>query len=529
MEPLTTSRSSRVIGGPYAPVFQPHLFAHALGHGPTRPVLKDQDGLTFTARDVQDLTSIYCQALSAAGLRPQDRVGILSGNRLEVLHVTHAAMLGDLVIVPMHPMGALEDYLYVVEDAAVDALVFDPTVFEERAAELRRHCPQIRRFLSFGPSEVGDDLLAIAQAQTPGPLPRPELRGDSVYRLSYTGGTTGRPKAVIGTQDYALAFIQIMMAEWEWPAELRLLICTPLSHSGAPLFLPTLLRGGTAVVLPRFDPEAVMRTIQQERITCTLMVPTMIYALLDHPRIDEFDLSSLETIFYGAAPMSPQRLREGIARFGHVFFQFYGQAEAPLTVTVLRRDEHDADSLERLASCGRAVPWVHVALLDDAGNQVPDGEPGEICVRGPLVMAGYLNKREQTEEALANGWLHTGDVAVRDADGYLYIVDRKKDMIITGGFNVYPREVEDVLGRHPAVAQCAVIGLPDARWGESVAAIVVLRAGAEPCTEELIELVRASKGPVQAPKIVAYADALPVTALGKIDKQALRQRYGTGG
>jgi fatty-acyl-CoA synthase len=248
----------------------------------------------------------------------------------------------------------------------------------------------------------------------------------------------------------------------------------------------------------------------------------MIYALLNHPRLAEFDLSSLETVFYGASAMSPTRLREAIAKFGPVFFQFYGQVEAPMTITVLRRSEHDVDNPHRLASCGRPVPWVDVALLDDKFREVPPGEAGEICVRGPLVMAGYLNRPELTAEALAGGWLHTGDIAVRHPDGFLRIVDRKKDMIITGGFNVYPREIEDVLSCHPAVSNCAVIGIPDEHWGEAVKAVVVLRNGATTCVDELKAFVRDRKGPIQTPKSVDFVSAIPLTPVGKPDKKKLR-------
>jgi fatty-acyl-CoA synthase len=251
----------------------------------------------------------------------------------------------------------------------------------------------------------------------------------------------------------------------------------------------------------------------------------MIYVLLDHPKFDQYDLSSLQTIFYGASAISPTRLAEGIRRMGPIFFQFYGQAECPMTITVLRKEDHDPDNLERLASCGRPVPWLHVALLDDDGNVVPHGEPGEICVRGPLNMKGYLGKPEQTAEAFEHGWLHTGDVARADDEGFLYIVDRKKDMIITGGFNVYPREVEDVISTHPAVSAVAVIGVPDERWGESVKAVVVRRPGESVEAEELISLVKDAKGSVQAPKSVDFIDAIPLSALGKPDKKALRAQY----
>jgi fatty-acyl-CoA synthase len=256
-----------------------------------------------------------------------------------------------------------------------------------------------------------------------------------------------------------------------------------------------------------------------------MMVPTMIYALLDHPATKDADLSSLKTIYYGASAISPSRLKEAIERFGPIFFQFYGQAECPMTITVMRKEEHDPSNLERLASCGRIVPWVNVALMDDDMNEVPDGDPGEICVQSPLTMKGYWKKPEQTAEAFAGGWLHTGDVARKDADGFLYIVDRKKDMIVSGGFNVYPREVEDVISRHPAVAAVGVIGVPDERWGEAVKAVVVLREGETVDAEELKALVKEAKGAHYTPKSVDFADSLPLSPLGKPDKKALRAQY----
>ena len=207
------------------------------------------------------------------------------------------------------------------------------------------------------------------------------------------------------------------------------------------------------------------------------MVPTMVLALIDHPRFGEFDLSSLEVVFYGASAFPAARLKDAIGKLGPIFFQFYGQSEAPMSVTVMRRADHLSDDPQRLASCGRPTPWVRVALLDDEMQVVPEGEPGEICVQGPLLMGGYLGKPEETAQAFAGGWLHTGDVAIRSADGFLRIVDRKKDMIVTGGFNVFAREVEDVLVTHPAVREAAVIGVPDAKWGETVKAIIVLVPG----------------------------------------------------
>ena len=278
-----------------------------------------------------------------------------------------------------------------------------------------------------------------------------------------------------------------------------------------------------------FTPQKFLHLVETHRITATFLVPTMVYVLLDSPARQGADLSSLHLIIYGASPMSPARLTEGINTFDPVFMQLYAQSEAPNTVTVLHQHEHDpVHHPERLASCGTPCVGQQVRLLDEDGHPVPDGEVGEICMRGPLVMQGYWNKPEETAVALRQGWLWTGDMARHDADGYLYIVARSKDMIISGGFNVFPREVEDVLTQHPAVAAAAVVGVPDAKWGEAVRALVVLKPGQAVAAEELISLVRERKGAVYAPKAIDFVDALPVTGLGKLDKKAIRAGFWLG-
>ncbi len=506
-------------------VYSPHLLIHALGRDLDRTVLQFDDGRTLTAGGLRDRVSCYIQAFESRGVRPGTRVGLLSKNRPEVVYAMTALRVMAACTVPLHPMGALADLDYIAGDAGLEVLVFDPAHFQATAVELqRRHAP-LRHLLALGPADAGVDIAALAASFEPAMLRAPDVDGEHLSRITYTGGTTGQPKGVMLTERSQLATASILLQEWEWPQQIRHLVCAPMSHAGASVLTPVLMKGGAMVVLPGFDALAVLDAIQRHRITSTLLVPTMIYALLDHPRFDAFDLSSLEVVFYGAASISPPRLREAIRRIGPVFFQFYGQSEAPMSVTVLRRAEHDPENLERLASCGRPVPWVHTALLDDAGRPVVDGEPGEICVRGPLVSAGYLGKPQQTAEAFEGGWLHTGDVAVCGPDGFWRIVDRKKDMIISGGFNVYPREVEDVIATHPGVAAVGVIGVPDERWGECVKAVVVRRAGHEVSAETLIALVRERKGPIQAPKSVDFVDALPLSPLGKPDKKALRQRF----
>jgi fatty-acyl-CoA synthase len=316
----------------------------------------------------------------------------------------------------------------------------------------------------------------------------------------------------------------IQLAEWDWPEHLRLLCTTPLSHAAGTLVLPTLVRGGTLVLTQSFGPEDFLELVARHQVTATLLVPTMIYRLLEHD-LESADLSSLQAVFYGASPISPVQLGEALDRMGPIFFQFYGQSEAPTTVSVLRKRDHLGNNARRIASCGQPVPWLDVAVLDDDGRPVPTGERGEICVRGPLVMAGYLNRPDETAEAFRHGWLHTGDIATEDEDGFLTIVDRRKDIIISGGFNIFPREVEDALRTHPAVADSAVIGVPHPIWGEAVKAIVVPRPGMTITAPELIDLVKRRKGAAAAPKSVDFVTAIPLSPLGKPDKRLLRAHY----
>jgi fatty-acyl-CoA synthase len=511
----------------YRGVYLPDLLVAALGRNPDKPAVYLGDQI-LTAREVAGEISRYVQALESKGIGKGSPVSVLALNRPEVLFNMGAGMLAGTRTTPLHPLGSVDDHAYVLEDAGIETLVYDPQFFGERAAELAARVPGLKNLLAFGPGGPGDDYIALASTFEPRPLVAPQVAATDVPGLAYTGGTTGKPKGVMGSYRSGAAMTQIQMTEWEWPREPRFLMCTPLSHAGAAFFIPVLLLGGSLVVVPYFEPGLVLETIERERITATMLVPTMLYTLMDHPDFATRDLSSLETVYYGAAAMSPTRLKEAIEKLGPIFFQYYGQAESPMTICVLRKDEHDTGDLARLATCGRPVPWVHVKLLDDEGNEVPRGEPGEICVQGPLVMQGYWSKPEQSAEALAGGWLHTGDIAREDEHGYYTIVDRKKDMIVTGGFNVFPREVEDVISSHPAVAAVAVIGVPDDRWGEAVKAVVVPRPGEAVDPAELIELVKQRKGSVQAPKTVDLADEIPLSPLGKPDKKALRARYWEG-
>ncbi|WKN50392.1 fatty-acid--CoA ligase FadD8 [Nocardioides sp. Arc9.136] len=517
-----------------------HLMVAALRKHRTKPVMHLGD-VTLTGGEVAERISQYVQAFEALGAGRGTAGALLALNRPEVLFILGAGQTQGYRRTSLHPLGSLEDHAYVINDAEITTLVIDPNpMFVERALGLLERCPGLDTVLTIGPvpeplASVGADLTAKAAEFEPQPLEAALLPHDHVVSITYTGGTTGKPKGVIGTSRQMNTMTQVQMSEWEWPESPRFLMCTPLSHAGAAFFVPTVLKGGCLYVLAKFDPAEVLRTIEEQRITATMLVPSMLYALMDHPDSRTRDLSSLETVYYGASAINPVRLREAIDRFGPIFAQYYGQSEAPMVISYLGKQDHVSADDRRLASCGRPSAFLRTALLGEDGRPVPTGEPGEICVAGPLLAGGYWKLPEATAETFRDGWMHTGDVAREDEDGFWYIVDRTKDMIVTGGFNVFPREVEDVVAEHPAVAQVGVIGTPHEKFGEAVTAIVVLREDAARdeesvarMTAEIQEMVKERKGSVQSPKQVVVADALPLTALGKPDKKALRAQYWTG-
>jgi fatty-acyl-CoA synthase len=312
---------------------------------------------------------------------------------------------------------------------------------------------------------------------------------------------------------------------WDLPRRRNYLAVAPISHAGGMLVTPTLLAGGTVTLMKAWDPQEWAATVARDEITLSLLVPTMIYSLLDSGALETADLATLETIMYGASPMAPARLRECLERLGSIFCQLYGQTECAGIVSSLWRHHHRLDKPELFGSCGQPMPGVRISLRDEDNLPVNDGERGEVCVQGLNVMSGYHKRPDLDAEVLVDGWLHTGDVAVRDPEGFLYLVDRKKDMIVSGGFNVFPSEIEKILTDDPSVAAAAVIGVPHEVWGEAVKALVVPRPGVSIDSDYLIKLVRTRKGSHYAPKSLDAIDQIPVTPLGKPDKKALRHKY----
>lgn len=503
------------------------LIVNAVARYGDRPALADGN-IRWSYREFGDAVGRFIALFRSVGLKRGDALSVLAGNRAESWAAISAAMVMGLRYTPLHPMAAEDDHVFIIGDAEIDALIVEAGKFAPRGLAIKTRVPSLKHLLSFGPVESACDLLAELPKVAPAPLVD-ESDVNSIAWLAYTGGTTGRSKGVMLPHRVVTTMATLLYADWDWPPEIRFLAATPISHAAGVTLYPVMMRGGFTRLVQGFEAEAYCRVVAEEKITAAFLVPTLIYALIDAPDLRaRYDMSSLDMIVYGAAPMSPDRLREGMEIFGPIFVQLYGQTEAPQCITTMRKIDHDDSKPGRLGSCGRPNPLVDVKLFDSEMREVAIGEPGEICVRGTLVMDGYWKRPEATEEAFRGGWLHTGDVAIKDEDGYLYIVDRTKDMIISGGFNIYPREVEDALMSHQAVASAAVIGVPDDKWGEAVKAFVVLKAGANNGAAELQAHVKEKRGAPWSPKTIEFVADIPVTGLGKIDRKALRAPYWEG-
>jgi fatty-acyl-CoA synthase len=350
-----------------------------------------------------------------------------------------------------------------------------------------------------------------------------------------TGGTTGRPKGVMLTDTNLETMSAITLMAYPWPSaptRPTYLALAPLTHAAGVLCFPVLCLGGTIVVMRTPDVGAFLEHIERHQVTHTFLPPTLIYLVLDHPTLGSTDLSSLRCFWYGAAPMSAARLEEALTRIGPVMAQLFGQTEAPMMIATMAPADHFHEdgsvATERLSSAGRPAPLVTVSIMGERGALLGSGERGEIVVRSSLVMRGYLDNPEATAEASAHGWHHTGDIGFLDEDGFLHIVDRAKDMVITGGFNVYSTEVEQALMTHPAIADCAVVGLPDEKWGERVTAVVLPRPGASVDVAELKAYVKERIGAVKTPKQIEVWPDLPRSKVGKVLKTEIKKSLSSG-
>lgn len=496
----------------------------AIAQYPDRKAFANDEAVV-TYRELGEQISRIGQLLDSLGLQPGDTVAQLGVNRFEVFAIIVAVYMRGLRSLTLHAMGSEADHAYVLNDSAARVVIVDE-YHASRVAPLQGRSPNVKHWFSIGPVPGCTELGAKLAGFDAKPL---MATGDAetVVRVAYTGGTTGQPKGVMLSNRALMTNALLDVAAKDWPQDVRYLCVAPISHGAGSMVVPTLMQGGCVTLLRGFTVDGVIDAINRYGCNVTWMVPTMLYGLLDSGRTGEVDWSRFHALVYSGAPASPTRIRQALNALGPVLIQSYGQSEAPNDVLILGRADHARLDDAALASAGRPYPFIRVALLDNNGIEVPDGERGEICVRGPIVMSGYLNKPDETDAALAGDWLHTGDVAYKGTDGLFYIVDRKKDLIITGGFNVFPKEVEDTICANPGVAAAAVIGVPDAKWGEMVVAYVQLKEGSVVSGETIANEVRQAKGPVATPKRVEFVSALPLTGLGKIDKKALRAKHWT--
>jgi acyl-CoA synthetase (AMP-forming)/AMP-acid ligase II len=505
--------------------------------GNARGLAYIQDERRYTFEEVGELSCRIANGLLAEGFPKETRGAVWATNDVMAWTCTLGLWRANMPWIPVGARNAPEENQYVLDAFDCEVLFFQKQ-FSPAIAGLRPRLPKVRRWICIDdelPEFPGARSLASwAQAQ---PATRPEVpvEMDDVIMLSSTGGTTGMPKGVMNTHRSAQTFCAHFMIGCPYGADERPvnLAAAPMTHTAGLLSIPCTARGGTVVVVTKPDPAVLLAAIPQHRVTEFFLPPTVIYRLLDIPDLGrKVDFSSLKYFMYGAAPMSVEKLKQAIEVFGPVMTGGYGQTEAPAAISYLPPGEHFEDgrlaSDERLSSVGRPNPLIRVEIMNDANVILTSGETGEICVRGDLVMKGYYKAPDKTAETIVDGWLHTGDIGHIDADGYLHITDRKKDMIISGGFNVYPSEVEQVIWSHPAVQDCAVIGVPDDKWGEAVKAVVELNAGQGVTAGELIALCKEKLGSVKAPKSVDFVESLPRSPVGKVLKKDLRAQYWQG-
>ncbi|GIF26314.1 acyl-CoA synthetase (AMP-forming)/AMP-acid ligase II [Actinoplanes tereljensis] len=477
------------------------------------------DGVSRTYAEVRELSFRVAAALAARGVVPGDRVAVLSGNDPTAFTCVFGISRAGAVWCPINPRNEAYENRELLDLFGCKALIYQES-FAPLVAKIRDGLPDLTTLVCL--ETDWDSFLSASSSDDVDLAPV-----DDLAMIVGTGGTTGRPKGVELTGANLFAMTAITLMSYPWAGLPTYLALAPLTHAAGVLCFPVLARGGEIVIMRRPDVAEFITLLERHRVTHTFLPPTLIYMVLAHPSLDAADLSSLQCFWYGAAPMSAARLAEALSRIGPMA-QLFGQTEAPMMISTMAPADHyrpDGSVAEaRLSSAGRPSPLVTVAIMGPGGDLLPRGATGEIVARGPLVMRGYHRDPDATAAASAHGWHHTGDIGYLDDDNYLYIVDRAKDMVITGGFNVYSTEVEQALMQHPAVQDCAVIGLPDDKWGERVTAILQLRDGATVDKAEIAAFVKERLGSVKAPKQIEIWEDLPRSKVGKILKADLRTR-----
>ncbi len=467
--------------------------------------------------------------LKALGLKTGDRVAILSLNSDRYAESIYAIFWAGGVINPVNIRWSPAEIIYSLDDCESSFLIVDDT-FSPMIRPLRDGAKSLRTVIFAGDQETPEDThnfeALIRDSEETGDALR---KNDDLAAVMYTGGTTGKPKGVMLSHMNLFSNGLGSQAVANMPMRSVTLHAAPTFHvAGTGLILQAIARHSTNVIIPMFDPKAVLEAIQNEKVIETFLVPTMLRMVLAHPEFRNYDLSGLQHMMYGASPMDStllKRAREAMPQAG--FLQAYGMTELAPTVTILTKDWHSDEGFEsgKMMSAGRPLPMVEIRIVDADDNTVPHGTRGEIVARGPVVMQGYWNKPEQTADALRNGWMHTGDAGYMDDDGFVYVVDRIKDMIVTGGENVYSAEVEEAILQIPQVAQCAVIGVPDDEWGERVHATVVLQEGEGLTLDDLMAHCKTLIANYKIPRSLDIREELPLSPAGKLLKYKLREEH----
>lgn len=493
--------------------------------GPDAPCLTT-DGRTQTYAEVQELSSRIAAALLRQGVAPGDKVAILSANDPVAFTCVFAISRAGAVWCPVNPRNEASENRELLDLFDCSVLIFAHR-FAPLVEEIRGDLPKLTTLVCLDGEVAGTWSWADFLGSALDDVGSVDAAVDDVAMIVGTGGTTGRPKGVMLTGTNLETMSAITLMSYPFRGRPVYLALAPLTHAAGVLCFPVLAKGGEIVVMRSPDVAEFLRLIESQHVTHTFLPPTLVYMVLAHESLASRDLSSLQCFWYGAAPMSAARLQEALTRIGPVMAQLFGQTEAPMMISTMPPEDHflpdGTVARARLSSAGRPAPLVTVAVMDEAGSLVPTGERGEIVVRSSLVMAGYYQNPEATAEASKHGWHHTGDIGYLDGDGFLFIVDRAKDMVITGGFNVYSSEVEQAVMQHPAVQDCAVVGLPDDKWGERLTVVVQLRPGQHLDPADLKASVKRQLGSVKTPKQIEVWDDLPRSKVGKVLKTDIKR------
>lgn len=507
---------------------------------PTRIAIRDGDAV-YSYSDVRDLSTRIAGAMRAAGVQPEDRAAIYSHNHPAVLFCMLGFLRAGAAWVPINFRNAADANIEFLKYSETSWLFYHSR-FRVEVEEIRRRVPSIKHWICIDGADsdrlsLADFMDTAKNSEGSNTHPSADLPDSDAYGnleqmmgLVPTGGTTGPARGVRVTNLAWGTLTESAIHYWNPDRIDPVCLCTaPLSHAAGVVAFTIFAMGGTNIILPGFDATQVLQMIQLCHVTHMFLPPTAFYSLLSHPEVHKYDHSSLRVFLLAGSPVSPDKLKKGVETFGPCMCQSYGQTEAPMILTFLDTHETAAaamgDHPERLRSCGRPTAAVRVAIMDDDGRILPPHKRGEIVARGTLITGGYHNLPQATAEIRKYGWHHTGDVGYMDEDGYVYIVDRKKDMIISGGFNVYCAEVEAGIMALPQVQECAVIGVPDEKWGEAVKAFVVLRRGESLAESDVIAHCKEKLGSVKSPKSVEFVDEVPKTPAGKLDRKTLRKRF----